>query len=329
VDLSIIIVNWNSKAFIRQCLASLAQHCPAAQPEVVVVDGGSFDGCDQMLAEEFPSVIYVQSPTNIGFARANNLGVRHATRSNLLLLNPDTKFIEDTLTPLLQQLADLPRVGALGCRLLNADGSLQTSCVQSFPTVLNQLLDSEFLRKLFPRSALWGMAPLWASGTKAVEAEAISGACIMLKRAQFDAVGGFTESYFMYGEDLDLCFKLRQADGTNYHFSGTRLVHLGGGSSRQAASNFSTVMMRVSVHQFMRRNRGAVAAFSYRGSTMIAAVIRLALIGPMLVFGDAVVRHGVGSWRKWHAIFRWSIGLESSEPMVARKASTARVPSAS
>jgi GT2 family glycosyltransferase len=325
MDLSIIIVNWNSKEFVRRCLHSLERFCPAASPEIIVVDGASYDGCDAMLRAEFPRVVFVQSPTNVGFGRANNLGARHATRSNLLLLNPDTEFIENALTPMLEQLARLPRPGAVGCRLLNADRSVQTSCVQSFPTVLNQLLDSDFLRALFPRSSLWGMTPLFAPGPEAVAAEAISGACVLVQRTWFEAVGGFTDSYFMYGEDLDLSFKLQRAGRINYHLPATKLVHLGGGSSRQAASNFSTVMMRQSVLQFIRQHRGAASAAAFRTSTAVAAVTRLLLIGPLLLFGRRVVRHGPDSWRKWTAILRWALGLDASVRARAAKSASASI----
>jgi GT2 family glycosyltransferase len=251
----------------------------------------------------------VQSPTNIGFARANNLGARQTDRQNLLLLNPDTEFVENSLPAMLSILDRLPNPGAIGPRLLNSDGTQQTSCVQSFPTVLNQLLDSEFLRGLSPRSKLWGMKPLYDAGQEPGEAEAISGACMLVRRECFERVGGFTESYFMYGEDLDLCFKLRNSGLRNYHASAIPLIHFGGGSSKQAASNFSTVMMRESVYRFISSRRGPGSAAAYRITTFFSALIRLVLIIPLLLLGDRVVRHGSGSLRKWTAILKWSLAL--------------------
>lgn len=312
--ISIVIVNWNSKTYVRGCLHSLARHVPSVALEVIVVDGGSFDGCDEMLAKEFPSVIFVQSPDNIGFARCNNLGARHAKGQYLLLLNPDTELIDDSLETLWRQAASLPDAGAIGCRLLNRDRSLQTSCVQCFPTAINQALDSEFLHKRFPRSSLWGMAPLYTEGHSPVPAEAISGACILVKRDYYEAVGGFTETYFMYGEDLDLCYKLTQAGHRSYYVPDARVVHFGGGSTGQASSNFSTVMMRVSVHHFIRQHRGPFSALAYRSSIFLSALARLLLICPMLIFGNRVVSHGSGSLRKWSAILRWSVGLAPGVP---------------
>lgn len=314
-DISIIIVNWNSKDYLRACLQSLAKHPPAGLTyEVIVVDGGSYDGCGEMLAGEFPAARFIQSPDNIGFARANNLGARHASGDTLLLLNPDTELIEDSLSVMYAAMAARTEIVAVGCRLLNADRTLQTSCVQSFPTVLNQFLDSEFLRQTFPRSSLWGMRPLYEPGGQPADVEVLSGACIMVRRDPFEGVGGFTESYFMYGEDLDLSYKLRQAGGMVCHVKATSLVHFGGGSTNSAASNFSTVMMRASVHRFLRLHRGPVSAFGYRLSTAVSALVRLVLIGPLLLFGKRMVRHGTGSWRKWTAVLRWSLGQSPKLP---------------
>ncbi len=324
-DISVVIVNWNSKKYLQKCLQSLCVYAPSATIEVIVVDGGSFDGCDKMLAEEFPSVLFVQSPDNVGFARSNNLGVRHATGQYLLLLNPDTEWIDNSLEILWRNASNVPDAGAIGCRLLNRDQSLQTSCVQSFPTAINQALDSEFLRKLFPRSQLWGTAPFHLKSERPIPAEAISGACILVNREFFAAVGGFTEEYFMYGEDLDLCFKLTRSGHRSFYVPDARLVHYGGGSSGQSSSNFSTVMMRVSVHHFIRKHRGPISAFMYRSFIAISALIRLVLICPLLIFGNRVVTHGSASLRKWRAILQWSLGL-SPEVAKPRAAQVPRAP---
>src|SRR5690606_31300734 len=138
----------------------LQRHGWSSDIEVIVVDSASFDGCDKMLAAEFPAAVYIQSDSNIGFARANNLGLRHARGGYILFLNPDTEFIEPAIPRLLESMTADSTIGAMGCKLLNRDRSLQTSCVQSFPTPLNQALDSEWLRIRTPHSPLWGMAAL-------------------------------------------------------------------------------------------------------------------------------------------------------------------------
>lgn len=307
MELSVIIVNWNSTAYVRQCLGSLFKHCLSTPCEIIVVDSASFDGCGEMLAAEFPMARFVQAQQNLGFGRSNNLGVRHATGKYLLFLNPDTQFHEDSIRVLFRALHTLPNAAAVGAKLLNRDGSLQTSCVQSFPTLLNQIFDSEFLRERFPSSRFWGIGALYVDWPKAAVVEVISGACILVRRDAFEKVGGFTDSFFMYGEDLDLCFKLRRTGGQVYYVPETSVTHFGGGSTRQASSNFSNEMMRESVRHFMALNYGALSAFAYRAAMGATALGRLLLIGPLLIFGRSIVRHGVDSWRKWWIILRWSL----------------------
>lgn len=312
MTLSIIIVNWNSKDYVRKCLETIQAHCRRTDVEVVVVDGASFDGCGEMLAEHFPSTVFIQSSANVGFAKANNLAATHARGEFLLFLNPDTEFTEDSASILLDQMRQHPEIGALGCTLLNTDGTLQTSCVQAFPTVLNQALDSEVLRRFFPRAGLWGMRPLLDSPSSPQPVEVISGACILMRKATFQRIGGFTERYFMYGEDVDLCYKLRTSGTTAAYTAATKIIHHGGGSSRKSVSNFSNVMMRESIHRFLRTHRGAGSALLYRAVMLVTSVIRLTAIGPlMLLSSRRVVQHGSASFGKWKCILRWSFGLEA------------------
>ena len=146
--LSILIVNWHSRDYLRRCLETVAATCADFAPQVIVVDGASFDGCDEMLSREFPAVKFIQSRENIGFGRSNNLGFAEVTTDAVLLLNPDTELRPGAVPRLMSVLDTMPQAGIVAGRLLNSDGALQTSCVQSFPTPLNQALDSGFLRNL-------------------------------------------------------------------------------------------------------------------------------------------------------------------------------------
>jgi GT2 family glycosyltransferase len=312
ICVSIIIVNWNSKDYLQRCLRSLSEKAASVSHEVIVVDGASFDGCGEMLAQEFPSVFFIQSPDNIGFARANNLGARQAQGKYLLLLNPDTLFIENTIRIMLDRIESLPKAGAVGCKLLNADRSLQTSCVQAFPTVLNQALDSEFLRRQCPDWKMWGMTCFNASSSQPFPVEVISGACILVPRAVFTAVGGFTEHYFMYSEDVDLCYKIKQSGYTVYYTSETSLVHFGGASSGQAVSNFATIMLRQSIYDYFCLNRNRLVAIAYRSAMAVSALVRLLGMAPLMLFRKRIVQHGAGSMQKWLAVLRWSSGFATA-----------------
>jgi hypothetical protein len=206
----------------------------------------------------------------------------------------------------------LDRPGAVGCRLLNTDGTLQTSCVQPLPTVLNQLLDAEALRKWFPKAELWGTAALSGDRSAPAEVEAVSGACIMIRRQVFEKVGGFDPAFFMYGEDLHLCFKTRQAAHHNYHVGAAVIIHHGGGSSRKTHSDFSTVMTRESVSRLLLKSRGKFYSQWYRAALTGAAVCRLLLL---IAFSPAYfMQTKMCEWKssfgKWMAVLRWGVGLE-------------------
>jgi len=312
VELSIIIVNWNSANYVRLCLKSIRRHPPAHSHEIIVVDSGSFDSCGEMLAQEFPQVVFVQSQHNVGFASANNLGATRAHGRVLLFLNPDTEVQAASLEKLFETLDRHRDAGLVGARLLNSDGSLQTSCVQAFPTILNQVLDSEFLYRTFPRSPLWGMAALFDESPNASPVEVISGACIMIKRPVFQIVGGFDQRYFMYSEDLDLCYRVRQAGFDCLYAPTAQITHHGGGSSNSARSMFSVVMTRESVSRFLKFNRGALAAAGYRLAMVLSALVRLPLVICIWAAKKVAGRSAsFASIKKWFAILRWSLGLES------------------
>jgi len=311
-DLSIIIVNWNSKEYLRNCIESVLLWTSDITYEILVIDGASFDGCGEMLQRRFPQVRFIQSQKNIGFAKANNVAFRESRGRYILFLNPDTELITPAINIMFDYIQKVPNSGAIGCKLLNADKTVQTSCLQAFPTLLNQFLDSEVLRTLWPKSSLWGNAHLFGTQIIAGEVEGIVGACIMVERSLFEKVGLFSEDYFMYAEDLDLCYKIIQAGYMNYYLPDASIIHFGGGSTEKSPSDFSVVMMRESVWRMMRKTRGNVYSFAYRVSTMISSIGRLIFL--MAVLPLHLIRRGRESWngsfRKWKAILTWSLGLK-------------------
>jgi GT2 family glycosyltransferase len=313
LDLSIIIINWNSAGFVRKCLQSVYAGTVGCTFEVIVVDNASFDKCGEIVRNEFPPARFIQSTVNLGFAKANNLGAREAKGRNLLFLNPDTEVIGDALLSMVLFLDARPDAGLVGCRLLNTDLSLQTSCVQAFPSILNQALDTEHLRRVFPKLRLWGMQALLTDGNP-VEVEVVAGACLMIKSDVYDAVGQFSSNYFMYAEDADLCFKSQQAGWKNYHLGSVSVVHHGGRSSdKKPESNFASVMMRESLLEFMRLRRGSFYAAAYQFSTVVIAVLRLLLL--MVAFVFTLGRHRRESLRlafaKWVKVLRWGLRMEA------------------
>lgn len=304
--LSVIIVNWNSKDFVRECLRSLEKHVTFAY-ETIVVDGASFDGCAEMITAEYPHVRFVQSHTNVGFGRCNNLGAQHATGEYLLFLNPDTEVTPRALETLIEMAAD-SEVGLVGARLLNTDGTLQTSSVQALPTPLNQALDSNFLRRLFPKWQLWGTCSAYGS-SKPVAVEAVSGACMMIPSELFARIGGFCPLYFMYAEDMHLCWDVSKLGKQVVYQPAATIIHHGGGASHGEFSRFSCLEMRRAVHQFITIREGAIGGFAYRAYVGASAAARLALLGLSWVFSASIRRKAIqDSIKRWWSTLRWAIG---------------------
>lgn len=314
MDLSIVIVNWRSKDYLDACLKSIFANLHGLLFEVIVIDNASYDGAGEFLAQNFPQVTFIQSGKNLGFAGANNAAFTRSQGRNILFLNPDTEIEGPALALMMKALDTQPDAGIVGARLLNSDGSLQTSCVQSFPTLWNQALDSELLRRLFPSSSLWGIQALSHPQERPIQVEVISGACLMIKREAFEKVGEFSTDYFMYSEDVDLCYKVQRAGWKNYYAGQASVIHHGGrSSSASPQSSFAVVMTRESLLRYMRLRRGRMHAALYRVTTCLAALGRLSMLGLGFVITFGKVRRGSFSsaMAKWTSVLRWTLGLDS------------------
>lgn len=315
MDISIIIVNWRSTPYVRKCLETIYRELEALVFEVIVIDNASYDGCDTMLAEQYPQVKFIQSPVNLGFAGANNLAYRQSRGKTLLFLNPDTEIIEPALFTMHRLLWETPDAGAIGCTLLNSDGTLQTSCIQAFPTILNQVLDVEALRRCFPLLTLWGTQPLFGRSEIPLPVEVVSGACLMVKQHVFESAGLFSTDYFMYAEDADLCYKISSAGFVVYYTAVASVIHHGGGSSKKRESNFfAAVVMCESLFRFMKKYHGKLYGYLYRVAMCGASLCRMLILATLRIRdrdGGSASREALTvAFGKWNRILRWSLGLE-------------------
>lgn len=314
MDLSVIIVNWNSAAFTTQCISSIFSQTHGLGFEVLVVDNASTDDSCGVIRDRCPSAKLIRSSQNLGFARANNLGFQNSTGRILLFLNPDTELCGAAINLMYNCLDSSADIGVLGCRLLNSDLSVQGSSIQPFPTILNQIADAEQLRRLTPRLKLWGMQPLFESDHgRPVEVEAVSGACLMIKREVFKQVGLFSTDYFMYSEDLDLCYQVKKVGQKVCYLGSATIVHHGGKSSKKRGGEaFVGPLMKETLRSFLEKTRGPFYAALYRLAIFLVAVLRLAVLGVLLPIPSGTLdkdslRH---SLIKWYRILRWSMGLE-------------------
>lgn len=312
VDLAVIIINWNSREFLRECLASIEQNSPRFSFEVIVIDNASFDGSAEMVQREFPGVRYIQSAYNLGFSRGNNAAALTSTGRILLFLNPDTKILGTALAAMKECLDSQQDAGIMGCRILNSDGSVQTTAVQAFPTILNQMLDADVLRRWFPQSHLWGTAALFSGGTNPVVVDTISGACLMIRRDVFEQIGGFSANYFMYSEDVDICQKAHLAGWKAYYLPTASIIHHNGQSTKKKPSYFPPLMQQESRFIYFSKMRGSLYALCFRASRIPIAIIRMAIIALLMVVSfDSERRLQLRfSMEKWFFILKWSLGLK-------------------
>jgi GT2 family glycosyltransferase len=313
-DVSILLVNWNSIQYLRPCLASIYEHTKKISFEIIVVDNASYDGCSEMLRKEFPGAIFIQSDENLGFSRANNLAFQRSSGAALLFLNPDTLVLNPAIEMMHATLNSAPRIGAVGCGVLNYDRSLQMHYVQASPTLLNQLLLSEFAKRKLPRSRLWGVRPLIEYSGKPMEVEVVMGSCMMVKRPVFEEIGLFDERYFMFAEDVDLCHSIRKHGYSIYYVREGSVIHYGGKSSElKEESHFSTILQRESISLFFSKTKGKAYSWLYRSGIGLAAMFRLVLIAAATPFrrGEFHRERLMMASRKWVTLLRWSMGSAS------------------
>ena len=263
MDLSVIIVNWNTRQLLRECLSSVIANRQGAghqglDLEIFVVDNGSSDGSPQMVEQEFPSVILIKNQDNRGFAAANNQAIEHATGKYVLLLNSDTLVHGDVLASAVGYLESHPNVAVLGCRVLNEDGSVQPSC-GTFPGLLNLAVLSSGLWKL-PSPAFLARSQLRPlEGPDAQDVDYVSGCFMCLRRSAVAEVGLLDEKFFFFGEEVDWCRRFREKGYRVRAAPVGTITHLGSASARKL-NHKRDLMLTSGIVLLHRKHHGTVAA---------------------------------------------------------------------
>lgn len=235
-DISIIIVNYNVKDFLYQCLKSIFESSHSLKIETIVIDNNSSDGSVAFLEPLFSNVRFVKLNENIGFGKANNFGFKIATGKYYLLLNPDTVIGEKTLQTMFDYMEQNNEVGISGCKILNPDGTFQLACRRGFPTPWASFCKLFGLQKIFPKSKIFAQYnQTFRSIDETYYIDSIMGAFMFIRKEVIDQIGGFDPDYFMYGEDIDLCYRSAKAGWKTAFVHTTSIFHYKGESTKRSS----------------------------------------------------------------------------------------------
>ena len=254
IDISVVVVSYNVKSYLEQALLSIHKALRGTRSEVFVVDNASGDGSPAMVRTKFPDVRLIVNDVNAGFARANNQALQRVRGRAVCLINPDTLVREDTFRICVETLDSRPDAGMVGCKILNPDGSLQLACRRSFPTPWVAFTKISGLSMLFPGSRIFGRYNLtYLDPDATCEVEAVSGSFMIVRREVLEDVGLLDESFFLYGEDLDWCYRIHQKGWKIIYLPATQIIHYKGRSAREAT--FDTLrVFDDAMHLFVKKH---------------------------------------------------------------------------
>ena len=272
--LSIIIVNYNERYFLEQCLHSVRHAAQGLDVEVIVVDNASADDSLEMLGRSFPEVKLIANAENTGFSKANNQGIHMAAGEYILLLNPDTLVAEDSFKTTLAFMDTHPECGALGVRMLDGSGHFLPESKRGLPTPAVALYKMTGLALLFPNSRTFGRYHLrYLNEHQTHEVDVLSGAFMMLRKEALNKAGLLDEQFFMYGEDIDLSYRIQKAGYINVYFAGTEILHYKGESTKKRSANYVKVFYNAMI-LFARKHYSGGSAGLFSLFIILAVYVR-------------------------------------------------------
>jgi GT2 family glycosyltransferase len=273
-SVSVVIVVWNAKKYVIECLETLREHCAQVCSEVIVVDNASTDGTPELVAELFPEFRLIRNSENLGFAKANNIGIAQSSGDYVCLVNSDVKFLDDCISPMVAYLSENRGVAMLGPKMLAPDGRVWRSTMR-FPTIWNHFSRALGLDVAFKKSRFFGgllMSDFDHRRTTSVEV--LNGWFVIVRRSAMDKVGLLDPQFFMYGEDVDWCYRFHQAGEDVVFFAGSGAIHYGGASSSNAPLRFYLELYRAT-WQYWRKHHGKLAQFGFLIAFAVHHSIRL------------------------------------------------------
>lgn len=272
-DLSIIIVNYSVKHYLRECLQSIYRNTKGISLKIIIVDNNSTDGSVDTVKSEFPGVKLIENCQNLGFAKATNQGLRENKERYILLLNPDTIVLPNALDRMIEFMEANSHAGALGCKLLNPDGRLQPSC-RSFPTLTTAFFENTGLEKLFLRNRIIGRHRIGYWDYNDIrEVDQPMGSALMVRREAITQVGLMDEQFHMYYEDVDWCFRIKKRGWKIYFIPLAQIIHYGGQSAR-----LNMAKMRIqrykSRHKFFRKHYGILSEWIVKQMDLFGLILK-------------------------------------------------------
>ncbi|MCI6619142.1 MAG: glycosyltransferase family 2 protein [Prevotella sp.] len=297
MKLSVIIVSYNVRYYLEQCLRSLQEALRGIESEILVVDNQSDDDSVPYLSTRFPDAVFIQSPHNLGFAKANNLAIRQSSGEYVLLLNPDTIVSQSALKECLDFMEEHSGVGGTGVRMMKTNGADALESRRGIPTPMVAFYKMCGLCARYPKSRRFGKYYMgYLPWDKPAEIEVISGAYCMLRRAALDQVGLLDETFFMYGEDVDLSFRLRKANWQNWYVP-SRILHYKGESTQKTSYRYVHIFYRAMLIFFRKHYSG----MSLLLSVPIKMAIFLKAISALLSMELEKIKTSLGLWTSQQA----------------------------
>ena len=272
MDVSIIIINWNTRELLLDCLTSVYHTTVGLNSEVIVVDNGSNDGSAQAVKEGFPQVKLIQNSENKGFAKANNQALSHVKRRYVLFLNSDARLTDSALIALVDFMDKTPKAGIAACQYINRDGSKQNS-FDNFPTLATELLNKTILKTLFPQKYPSKKKEYYTP----MQVDSVIGACMIVRMEAITQVGMLDEDYFFFMEETDWCFRMHSAGWQVYHIPESKVYHLQGQSKEKNPAKAWIEYYRSS-YTFFKKNRSPFSYYTLRILRVGKLIINLVLV---------------------------------------------------
>jgi GT2 family glycosyltransferase len=306
---SVVIVSWNAKAYLAQCLRTLIQQPCKYTMEVLVVDNASTDGSPEFVENSCPNVRLIRNESNLGFSKANNRGIQQSTGKYVCLVNSDVKVLDGCITKLIDYMEAHPKAGMAGPSMLGPDGKVGRSC-RGFPGLWNMFCHAIGLDSLFPTSRLFGSYSLryWTQNTNR-PVDILGGWFWIVRREALKHVGLLDEEFFFYAEDMDWCRRFHLKGWGVFFLADAASVHYGGGSSQQARLKYYIQEQRAD-RQYWRKHHSPIERAAYSCICVLHQVIRLIGHGLLIPFSGQRKDHADKASRSWHCLLWFLKGAE-------------------